>query len=63
MTDPDEKERSGRDRRDDERRAAERRKGERREGERREETCPVCAGILNAKGYCYNCKSRVVKIR
>ncbi|MBI1822390.1 MAG: hypothetical protein HY036_11740 [Nitrospirae bacterium] len=49
-------------REDEERRVRERRDGERREGERRLDTCPACFRILNAKGYCYYCKTRVVKI-
>ncbi|HXN06818.1 MAG TPA: hypothetical protein VN944_07125 [Nitrospiria bacterium] len=56
--------RSGKDRRGIGRRSGDRRKEEeRRQGERRTEICPTCSGILNAKGYCYGCKVRVVKVR
>jgi hypothetical protein len=62
MKDSERRHRPGERRTYDERRNLDRREMERRTGERRLDSCPTCHGILNAKGYCYNCKKKVVKI-
>lgn len=62
MTKTDQQARTKERRAYDERRMEDRRGGERRAGERRLESCPSCHGILNAKGYCYHCEARIVKI-